>query len=105
MAHATHTKQFQMKDIRFWKNGQILPHDSPLNLLVTGDSCIMKISNKKNGHTGQTLYQESTGLTGAVASVAQQVHHFFFSMVVAAANISFVMYALTPYGTPSKALR
>jgi hypothetical protein len=75
MVHATRTKQFQIKDIGFWKNGRILPRESPLHLLLTADSCTMKISNQKNGRTGQTLHQESTGPTGAVASVARRVHH------------------------------
>ena len=35
----------------------------------------MKISNQKNGRTGQTLHHESTGPNGAVASLARRVHH------------------------------
>ena len=75
MVHATRTKQFQIQDIGFWKDGKILPRDSPLHILETADSCTMKISNQKNGRTGQTLHHESTGPGGAVAAVARRVHH------------------------------
>jgi hypothetical protein len=75
MVHATRTRQFQIKDIGFWKNGQILPRNSPLALLLAADSCTLKISNQKNGRTGQTLHHESTGSNGAVAALARRVHH------------------------------
>ena len=75
MVHATRTRQFQIKDIGFWKNGQILPRKSPLALLLAADSCTLKISNQKNGRTGQTLHHESTGSNGAVAALARRVHH------------------------------
>jgi len=45
MVHATRTRQFQIKDIGFWKNGQILPRNSPLALLLAADSFALKISN------------------------------------------------------------
>ena len=39
------------------------------------DSATLKITNQKNGGTGQTLHHESTGAKGAVAALAKQVHH------------------------------
>ena len=35
----------------------------------------MKITNQKNGRTGQTLHHESTGPNGAVAALARRTHH------------------------------
>ena len=72
---ATRTKQFQVGDIGFWKNGHILPRHSPLSTLITADAATMKISNQKNGRTGQTIHHESTGPKGAVAALARQVAH------------------------------
>jgi len=75
MVRATRTVQFRVKDMGFWKDGQILPRNSPLSLLLQADSATMKITNQKNGRTGQTLHQESTGPDGAVAALARRVHH------------------------------
>ena len=75
MVRATRTVQFRVRDIGFWKDGKILPRRSPLSLLLQADSATMKISNQKNGRTGQTLHQESTGVNGAVAALAHRVHH------------------------------
>jgi hypothetical protein len=75
MVRATRTVQFQVKDVGFWKDGHILPRTSPLSLLLQADAATMKITNQKNGRTGQTLHQESTGPDGAVAALARRVHH------------------------------
>jgi len=75
MVHATRTVQFRVQDVGFWKDGHILPRNSPLSLLLQVDPATMKITNQKNGRTGQMLYQESTSPDGAVAALAQQVHH------------------------------
>ena len=75
MVRATRTVQFRVRDIGFWKDGKILPRRSPLSLLLQADSATMKITNQKNGRTGQTLHQESTGSNGAVAALAHRVHH------------------------------
>jgi hypothetical protein len=56
MVHATRTRQFQIKDIGFWKDGRILPRTSPLSLLLAADACTLKITNQKNGRTCQTLH-------------------------------------------------
>ena len=72
---ATRTKQFSVGNIGFWKDGKQLPRRSPLSQLLTADSATMKISNQKNGRTGQTIHHESTGTKGAVAALARRVHH------------------------------
>ena len=75
MVRATRTVQFRVQDVGLWKDGHILPRNSPLSLLLQADSATMKITNQKNGRTGQTLHQESTGPDGAVAALARRVHH------------------------------
>ena len=75
MVHATRTVQFRVQDIGFWKDGRILPQKSDLATLVLADAATLKITNQKNGRTGQTLHHESTGAKGAVAALAKQVHH------------------------------
>ena len=72
---ATRTKQFQVGDVGFWKDGKILPRHSDLQTLLSADAATMKISNQKNGRTGQTIHHESTGPNGAVAALARRVHH------------------------------
>ena len=72
---ATRTKQFTVGDIGFWKDGKILTRHSTLEELCKADAATMKISNQKNGRTGQTIHHESTGPTGAVAALARRVHH------------------------------
>ena len=75
MVHATRTKQFRVMDVGFWKDGRILSRHSPLQELEQADSVTLKISNQKNGRTGQTLHHETTGSKGAVAALARRIHH------------------------------
>jgi hypothetical protein len=73
---ATRTVQFKVKDVGFWKDGKILPRQSSLSDLLQADAATMKITNQKNGRTGQTLHhEESTGPNGAVAALARKTHH------------------------------
>lgn len=75
MVRATRTVQFKVKDVGFWKDGKILPRRSSLSALLQADAATMKITNQKNGRTGQTLHHESTGPNGAVAALARRTHH------------------------------
>ena len=75
MVRATRTIQFRVCDVGFWKDNTILSRKSTLNLLLSADSATMKITNQKNGRTGQTLHQETTGPQGAVAALAHRVFH------------------------------
>ena len=72
---ATRTKQFCVGDVGFFKHTKVLPRRSSSKVLPTADSATLKISNQKNGKMGQTVHQESTGKTGAVAALARRVHH------------------------------
>ena len=62
-------------DVGFWKDGKILSRHSPLHELEQADSVTLKISNQKNGGTGQTLHHETTGSKGAVAALVRRIHH------------------------------
>ena len=75
MVHATRTKQFRVMDVGFWKDRRILSRHSPLQELERADSVTLKISNQKNGRTGQTLHHETIGTKGAVAALARRIHH------------------------------
>ena len=72
---ATCTEQFCVGDVGFFKDGKVLPRQASLKTLITADSATLKISNQKNGRMGQTIHQEGTGQSGAVAALARWVHH------------------------------
>ena len=55
MVRGTRTVQFKVKDVGLWKDGKILPRRSSLSDLLQADAATMKITNQKNGQTGQTL--------------------------------------------------
>ena len=72
---ATRTRQFRVCDVGFFRDRKILPRRSPLEILIQADSATLKITNQKNGRMGQTLHQQSTGSSGAVAALCRRVHH------------------------------
>ena len=76
---STRTKQFILKDAGFWKNGKIISRHESLNTLLEADSETLNIPNQKNGRMGQTLYHESTGSKGALASLALGSHHILIN--------------------------
>ena len=75
VVHTTRTRQLQVWDIGFWKDGKILPRHSPLERLLTADSATMKIYNQNNGHMLQTIYHKSKGPRGALTALACRVSH------------------------------
>ena len=74
---ATRTKQFRVKDVGFFKDGQVLPRRSPLPILLTADQCTLKITNQKNGRMGETITHETVkdATHGPVTATARRVHH------------------------------
>ena len=60
---ATRTKQFVVGNVGFFHNGMIIPRNSPLDVLLTADLAVLKISNNKNDRMGQTMTQHATGIT------------------------------------------
>ena len=74
---AMRTIQFRVKDIGFFKDGKILPRNSPLNILETADQCTLKISNQKNGRMGETITHETIANNdhGPVKACARRIAH------------------------------
>ena len=73
---ATRTIQFSVGNVGFFKNGKIIPRNSPLDLLITSDAATLKISNQKNGRMGETIHHEATKKEGCpITALAHRVHH------------------------------
>ena len=60
---AMRTKQFLVGNVRFFRNGVVMPRNSPWDVLLTSDLAVLNISNKNNGRMGQTIAQHATGIT------------------------------------------
>ena len=72
----TRTQQFTLRNVGFFKDNKILPRTSPLKVLLTADSCTLKITNQKNGRMGQTIHHFATHRnTCPVQALARRVHH------------------------------
>ena len=44
---ATRTKQFVVGNVGFFRNGVLMPRNSPLDVLLTADLAVLKIQMKK----------------------------------------------------------
>ncbi len=55
-------------DIRLWRNGQLLDHESDLHTLLCADSATILIANTKNGMKGAFVHHEAVG--GDICPVA-----------------------------------
>jgi hypothetical protein len=74
----TRTVQFRRQDVRFFKEGTILPHSSPIATLRAADAVRLYIDNQKNGQRGATMHH--TALPSPfcpVKALANRVHHLF----------------------------
>ncbi len=71
------TVNFRVRDVGFFKNNKQLPRQSPLHVLLTADSCTLKISNQKNGRMGQTIHHRAVHNLAAcpVKALARRIHH------------------------------
>ena len=72
---ATRTKQFVVGNIGLFKAGVVIPRTSPLEVLITADLAVMKISNQKNGRMGQTITQHATGTTECPVTALAHIFH------------------------------
>ena len=74
---ATRTKQFNVGNVGFFKDGRILPRNSPIDILLQSDSATLKITNQKNGRMGETIHQEQVkdSMQCPVKALAYRVHH------------------------------
>ena len=73
---STRTRQFTVGCVGFFKDGKVLPRNSPINILLTSDAATLKISNQKNGRMGETIHQRAIDKTECpVKALAHRVHH------------------------------
>ena len=71
----TRTVQFRVQDVKFYKNGLILPNNSPLQVLYQADGVALCIDNQKNGTRGETIHQHALqgSIICPVCAVARRV--------------------------------
>ena len=76
MKRATRTVQFALSHIGFFKDNKILPRQGPRQVLLTADSCTLKITNQKNGRMGETIHQYAINSKHCpVKAVANRVYN------------------------------
>jgi hypothetical protein len=74
----TRTVQFRRQDVRFFKDGHILPHSSSLATLRDADAVRLYLDNQKNGQRGATMHHTALpSLFCPVKALANRVHHLF----------------------------
>jgi integrase len=88
----TRTVQFRRQDIRFFKDGSILPHSTPLLQLQQADAVRLYIDNQKNGQRGSTMHHTArAGPFCPVKALASRTYHLYqLSAADASLPISFV---------------
>jgi hypothetical protein len=73
---ASRTKQFSVGNVAFFKDGTIVPRNSPLQVLLNCDSATLKITNQKNGRMGDTIHQKAIQKNSCpIRALAHRVHH------------------------------
>jgi len=73
---ATQTRQFRVRDVVFFKHGNLVDKLLPLDQLITSDSATLNISNQKNGQIEQTIHHESCDSPHSpVKALARRVYH------------------------------
>ena len=74
--HQRRTQQFRVGDVKFWKNGQVLPLNSSATLLLSADAATLTLTNQKNGTKGAVIHNDATfTATCPVRSLARRVAH------------------------------
>jgi integrase len=74
----TRTVQFRRQDVRFFRNGNILPHSAPLPELRNADAVRLYLDNQKNGQRGSTMHHTArTGTFCPVKALANRVHYLY----------------------------
>ena len=77
---ATRTVQFTVSNVGFFKDGKIVPRNSPLEVLLSCDAATLKISNQKNGRMGETIHQEAVEKECCpIRALAIRVHHILIN--------------------------
>jgi hypothetical protein len=74
----TRTVQFRRMDVRFFRNGQIVPHSAPLATLVQCEGVRLYLDNQRNSQRGSTMYHTATpGDFCPVKALAHRVHRLY----------------------------
>ena len=55
----TRTHQFRVRDVKFWKNGQVLPLDSGASALLAANAATLTLTNQKNGTKGAVIHNDA----------------------------------------------
>ena len=99
----TRTIQFWVQDVKFYKNGLILPNTSPLHLLVQADGVALCIDNQKNGTQGETIFQHALQgqIICPVCALARRVSAVMRSTSDAASPISLIGHGISGHITSS----
>ena len=92
---ATHTKQFVVGNVRFFRNGVIMPRNSPLDVLLTADLAVLKFSNQKNECMGQTIPQHAIGIT---MCPVHALDHIVYNILAARGDDSTLLYSVAKDG-------
>jgi hypothetical protein len=53
------TKQFRVRDVKFWKNGQVLPLDAGAACLLSAEAATLTLTNQKNGTKGAVIHNDA----------------------------------------------
>jgi hypothetical protein len=54
------TQQFRVRDVKFWKNGQVLPLTSGATALLAADAATpLTLTNQKNGTKGAVIHNDA----------------------------------------------
>ena len=73
---ATQTVQFTLKNVGFFKQGQVVPRSSSLETLLQCDAATLEITNQKNGRMGNTIHHETIDILKCpVKALAHRVYH------------------------------
>ncbi|EJK60343.1 hypothetical protein THAOC_19318, partial [Thalassiosira oceanica] len=73
------TTPLRRKDVKFWKDGVLLPHNSPLSALLGADSATICVENQKNGKKGSTVHHKAcSGSFCPVKALARRVFNIFW---------------------------
>jgi hypothetical protein len=53
------TKQFRVRDVKFWKNGQVLPLNAGAACLFSAEAATLTLTNQKNGTKGAVIHNDA----------------------------------------------
>ena len=76
-------------------NGNLIPNDSPLSVLLTAAEATIRIPDQKNGVKGQCIHVQCTGSKfSPIKSLARRVHHILNNGGTQATPIYYYHYQL-----------